>query len=60
MTANRVYRKRMSFSQVMSELKNNRGKQFDPELLDVFINLIDEGKIDIDALYADAKGGDGQ
>ena len=44
----------------MSELKNNRGKQFDPELLDVFINLIDEGKIDIDALYADAKGGDGQ
>ena len=60
MTANRVYRKRMPFSQVMSELKNNRGKQFDPELLDVFINLIDEGKIDIDALYADAKGGDGQ
>ena len=50
----------MPFSQVMSELKNNRGKQFDPELLDVFINLIDEGKIDIDALYADAKGGDGQ
>ncbi len=60
MTANRVYRKRMSFPQVMSELKKNRGKQFDPELLDVFINLIDEGKIDIDALYADAKGGDGQ
>ena len=59
MTANRVYRKRMAFSQVMSELKNGRGRQFDPELLDVFLNLIDEGKIDIDALYADTEGGDG-
>ncbi|MBO7356155.1 MAG: HD-GYP domain-containing protein, partial [Lachnospiraceae bacterium] len=60
MTANRIYRKRMPFSQVMSELRNNRGKQFDPQLLDVFINLIDEGKIDIKALYADAEGGDEQ
>ena len=59
MTSNRVYRKRMPFSRVMSEMKNGRGKQFDPELLDVFLNLIDEGKIDIDALYADTEGGDG-
>jgi len=59
MTANRVYRKRMPFSRVMSEMKNGRGKQFDPELLDVFLNLIDEGKIDIDALYSNTQGGDG-
>ncbi len=60
MTADRVYRDRMPFSKVMSELKNGRGKQFDPELLDVFLKLIEEGKIDIKALYAGSKGGDEQ
>ena len=54
MTANRVYRKRQDFDYVMGELHKGRGTQFDPELLDIFLKLIDEKKIDIDALY-DAK-----
>ena len=51
MTANRVYRKRQDFDYVMSELHKGRGTQFDPELLDIFLRLIDMKKIDIDALY---------
>ena len=51
MTANRIYRKRQDFDYVMSELHKGRGTQFDPELLDIFLKLIDDKKIDIDALY---------
>lgn len=51
MTANRVYRKRQDFDYVMGELHKGRGTQFDPELLDIFLKLIDDKKIDIDALY---------
>ncbi|MBQ6163477.1 MAG: HD domain-containing protein, partial [Clostridia bacterium] len=53
MTANRVYRKRLDFAEVLRELKNGRGSQFDPELLDVFLEVIDNGEIDVNALYAD-------
>ncbi len=51
MTANRVYRQRQDFDYVLNELHKNRGTQFDPELLDIFLKLIDDKKIDIDALY---------
>ena len=51
MTANRVYRKRQDFDYVMGELHKGRGTQFDPELLDIFLKLIDDKVIDIDALY---------
>ena len=53
MTANRVYRKRMPFEKVMSELHNGRGTQFDPELLDMFLELIENGDIDTASLYSD-------
>ncbi len=51
MTANRVYRQRQDFDYVLDELHKNKGTQFDPELLDIFLKLIDDKKIDIDALY---------
>ena len=53
MTANRVYRKRMPFEKVMSELRDGRGTQFDPELLDMFLELIENGDIDTASLYSD-------
>ena len=53
MTANRVYRKRLAFSLVLEELRKGRGTQFDPELLDLFLAVIDSGGIDTEALYAD-------
>ncbi|MBQ6091118.1 MAG: HD domain-containing protein [Lachnospiraceae bacterium] len=54
MTANRVYRNRQTMDYVMEQFHNGRGKQFDPILLDIFINIIERGDIDIDALYNDS------
>jgi len=47
MTANRVYRKRLDIDYVLGELRRCRGSQFDPELTDIMLELIDEGEIDI-------------
>lgn len=51
MTANRVYRKKMDFGYVLNEMKNGRGTQFDPQIVDIMLRLIDEGKIDLNTLY---------
>ena len=55
MTANRVYRKKLGFADVIKELKGGRGTQFDPELMDLFLRIIDEGKIDIEKLYGNTE-----
>lgn len=47
MTARRPYKKPLSVSYAVSELKKNSGTQFDPELVNVFIRLINEGKITV-------------
>ena len=47
MTARRPYKKALSVSYAVSELKKNSGTQFDPELVNVFIRLINEGKITV-------------
>lgn len=51
MTANRVYRKKMDIEYVMSELEKGKGTQFDPKIAEIMINLVREGKIDVEALY---------
>ena len=51
MTANRVYRKKMDFGYVLNEMKNGRGTQFDLQIVDIMLRLIDEGKIDLNTLY---------
>lgn len=51
MTANRVYRKKLSWEQVLEELHKGSGTQFDPAIVGVLIRLIEEKKIDIDRLY---------
>jgi len=47
MTANRVYRKGLALEVVIEELKRCKGTQFDPNLVDIMLELIDEGVIDI-------------
>ncbi len=54
MTANRVYRKRQDFSYVMDELHKGKGTQFDPDILEIFLDLIEKGIVDIDYLYETA------
>ena len=46
MTSNRVYRRRLSDDIVMEELKKGKGTQWDPELVDIFIELIKEGALE--------------
>lgn len=48
MTANRVYRKKLDFSYVLEELKRCRGTQFDPKMVDILLELIQEGKISVE------------
>ncbi|MCR5426685.1 MAG: HD domain-containing protein [Lachnospiraceae bacterium] len=52
MTSNRVYRNHMDTDYVMEEMKRGRGTQFDPNVLDAFLRLIERGVINLDELYA--------
>ncbi|MBM7560819.1 HD domain-containing phosphohydrolase [Fusibacter tunisiensis] len=43
MTSDRTYRKAMSFDAALEELKQNASKQFDPQIVGVFVNMIESG-----------------
>lgn len=45
MNSKRVYRDSLSPEIIRKELVNGRGKQFDPNFLDIFLELFDEGKL---------------
>ena len=47
MNSDRIYRKALPPEVIRQELEKGRGTQFDPELLDVFLKLFDEGKLHI-------------
>lgn len=46
MTSNRVYRGRLQDEAVMNELRKGKGTQWDPDLVDIFIELIEEGALE--------------
>jgi len=46
MHSDRVYRKGLSNDFIIKELKNGRGTQFDPVILDKFIDLFERGELD--------------
>ncbi|MCM1167921.1 MAG: diguanylate cyclase, partial [Ruminococcus sp.] len=46
MTSNRVYRKRLSQDKVIGEIKRGSGTQFDPEIAETFVKMIEDGKLD--------------
>lgn len=45
MTSNRVYRRRLNDGAVMEELERGKGTQWDPDLVDVFLELIRDGAL---------------
>lgn len=45
MNSNRVYRSHLSKEDIISEIESNKGKQFDPEIADIMLRLLKEGKI---------------
>lgn len=46
MSSDRIYRKALKREVIIDELVKGRGTQFDPELLDVFLNLYENHKLD--------------
>lgn len=44
MTIKRVYREPLSLNNSLSELEQNSGTQFDPKLVDIFVNIINRRK----------------
>lgn len=46
MTSNRVYRGRLKDDTVMEELRKGKGSQWDPDLVDIFLELIEEGALE--------------
>ena len=57
MTANRVYRKQLDINVVIDELKRCSGTQFDPQLVEIMLSLIDDGTINVASLYAQSEEG---
>jgi HD-GYP domain-containing protein (c-di-GMP phosphodiesterase class II) len=49
--SDRPYRKGASLTVAMTELDINRGKQFDPSMVDLFIRLLRSNLIDLHELY---------
>ena len=45
MSSDRIYRKALPENVIKSELVKGRGTQFDPDYLDVFLKLFEEGKL---------------
>lgn len=48
MNSDRVYRKALAKNVIREQLEKGRGTQFDPDYVDVFLKLFDEGKLRID------------
>lgn len=45
MNSNRCYRPRLEKEVILSELEKNKGKQFDPEVIDYLLKLIKQGDV---------------
>jgi HD-GYP domain-containing protein (c-di-GMP phosphodiesterase class II) len=45
MNSDRVYRRKLSRDRILSEIEENKGKQFDPTVADVMLGLLKDGKI---------------
>lgn len=53
MTSNRVYRRRLTDDIVMRELEKGKGTQWDPDLVDIFLELIKEGALEQQWMHED-------
>ncbi len=47
MNSDRIYRKALPKSKIREELIKGKGTQFDPDIIDVFIKLLDEDRVDV-------------
>jgi len=52
MTSDRPYRNGLGHEAAMEEIKKNAGTQFDPNIVEKFVRMVDEGSMDRDTLTA--------
>jgi HD-GYP domain-containing protein (c-di-GMP phosphodiesterase class II) len=45
MLSERPYRRALEFSAALDQVHKGRGSQFDPDLADLFLNLLEQGKV---------------
>ena len=45
MNTNRVYRDKLSKERIINEIESNKGRQFDPRIADIMLELIRNGDI---------------
>jgi putative nucleotidyltransferase with HDIG domain len=45
MNSDRVYRKKLSKDKIIDELNKGKGSQFDPNIVDAFVELLKDGKV---------------
>ena len=57
MTSNRIYRRKLSIPKVKEEFEKGRGTQFDPELTDLFLEMLEE-RGDVPSEYSSLWGDD--
>ena len=53
MSSRRIYRDALTREQILEELRENSGTQFDPEIARVMIRMLEEGKVEITDKAAD-------
>lgn len=46
MKSDRPYRKALSKKEIINEIKNNMGKQFDPEIAQKFLEILEKGEVE--------------
>ena len=47
MNSKRCYRDKLDRDVIISELEKNRGVQFDPDITDIFLGIIESGEIQL-------------
>ena len=52
MRSRRIYRNTLKPEAIYEQFQKNRGVQFDPEITDTFLRLLDEGRLVIEDEYA--------
>ena len=55
MSSDRVYRKALGKEKIREELVKGKGTQFDPEMLDIFLEMFDSGELDLTVQDSDSK-----
>ena len=54
MTANRIYRKALSLDYTIEEMKKASGKQFDPGLVEIMLELLESGKLNVEKTFEES------